>query len=310
MEHVEGLVGAGAEQREQLIVGPQSQQRRPRSRGERGSPGREGLRLPLLISSLVVGGCTADSNLWRGPKLCACESVMPTLPISDGVNVPLEEIELRVVALLGAGRPARQRDRLAGRGDLRRRTPRRRSRTSRRPASAPVGSRVTAVAQDTRSQHRNRELALERLARRLAGALKVARPRPRRGRRGRRRSGGWRASAAARRDQARAAAAGPATSGAAAAAAERAARPQRGASATSSRHGRATSWTPIGRPSGEVPARHGGGRPAGEAVGRGEAGGVDSPGRVHVAVAAGGLGEDGAEDEVVALATRRASRAR
>ena len=40
-----------------------------------------------------------------------------------------------------------------------------------------LGSRVTAVAQDTRSQHRNRELALERLARRLAGALKVARPR-------------------------------------------------------------------------------------------------------------------------------------
>ena len=36
---------------------------------------------------------------------------------------------------------------------------------------------MTAVAQDTRSQHRNRELALERLARRLAGALKVARPR-------------------------------------------------------------------------------------------------------------------------------------
>ena len=40
-----------------------------------------------------------------------------------------------------------------------------------------LGSRVTAVAQDTRSQHRNRELALERLARRLAGALKVSRPR-------------------------------------------------------------------------------------------------------------------------------------
>ncbi len=36
-----------------------------------------------------------------------------------------------------------------------------------------LGPRVTAAAQDTRSQTRNRELALERLARRLAGALEV-----------------------------------------------------------------------------------------------------------------------------------------
>ncbi len=40
-----------------------------------------------------------------------------------------------------------------------------------------AGPRVTAVAQDARSQARNRELALERLAQRLAAAL--ARPRPR-----------------------------------------------------------------------------------------------------------------------------------
>jgi ribosome-associated protein len=36
---------------------------------------------------------------------------------------------------------------------------------------------VTASAQDTRSQLRNRELALERLAQRLAAALEVRRPR-------------------------------------------------------------------------------------------------------------------------------------
>ena len=36
---------------------------------------------------------------------------------------------------------------------------------------------VVAVAQDERSQARNRELALERLAQRLAGALTVRRPR-------------------------------------------------------------------------------------------------------------------------------------
>jgi ribosome-associated protein len=40
-----------------------------------------------------------------------------------------------------------------------------------------LGPRVVAVAQDARSQTRNRELALERLARRLSGALVVHRPR-------------------------------------------------------------------------------------------------------------------------------------
>ncbi len=42
---------------------------------------------------------------------------------------------------------------------------------------ARIGPRVVAVAQDARSQTRNRELALERLRRRLTGALAVARPR-------------------------------------------------------------------------------------------------------------------------------------
>jgi ribosome-associated protein len=42
---------------------------------------------------------------------------------------------------------------------------------------ARAGPRVTAVAQDERSQARNRELALERLARRLSSALTVPRPR-------------------------------------------------------------------------------------------------------------------------------------
>jgi ribosome-associated protein len=45
--------------------------------------------------------------------------------------------------------------------------------------AAKLGPRVTAAAQDTRSQHRNRELALDRLAERLAHALEVRRPRTR-----------------------------------------------------------------------------------------------------------------------------------
>ena len=40
-----------------------------------------------------------------------------------------------------------------------------------------AGARVIAVAQDERSQARNRELALTRLAERLAEALRVQRPR-------------------------------------------------------------------------------------------------------------------------------------
>jgi ribosome-associated protein len=40
-----------------------------------------------------------------------------------------------------------------------------------------LGPRVTAVAQDARGQARNRELALERLRRRLRTALAVPRPR-------------------------------------------------------------------------------------------------------------------------------------
>jgi ribosome-associated protein len=42
---------------------------------------------------------------------------------------------------------------------------------------ARCGPRVTAVAQDARSQARNRELALERLQRRLTSALATQRPR-------------------------------------------------------------------------------------------------------------------------------------
>jgi ribosome-associated protein len=51
------------------------------------------------------------------------------------------------------------------------------SETQRRRVIAKAGPRVTAVAQDARSQTRNRELALTRLAERLAQALTVPRSR-------------------------------------------------------------------------------------------------------------------------------------
>jgi ribosome-associated protein len=105
------------------------------------------------------------------------------MPIEDPLRVdsqlaiPLAEIELRASRSSGPGGQhanvtasrieavfdveaspslsARQRERLLAR----------------------LGPRVTAVAQDTRSQTRNRELALERLRDRLAAALAVRRRR-------------------------------------------------------------------------------------------------------------------------------------
>jgi ribosome-associated protein len=51
------------------------------------------------------------------------------------------------------------------------------SEAQKRRVMSRLGPRVVAVAQDARSQSRNRELALERLQRRLTGALATPRPR-------------------------------------------------------------------------------------------------------------------------------------
>ena len=47
------------------------------------------------------------------------------------------------------------------------------SEEQKRRLSARYGPRVTAVAQDARSQARNRQLALERLSQRIAAALRI-----------------------------------------------------------------------------------------------------------------------------------------
>jgi ribosome-associated protein len=46
-----------------------------------------------------------------------------------------------------------------------------------RRVMARLGARVTAMAQDTRSQARNREIAVERLQSRIESALRVRNPR-------------------------------------------------------------------------------------------------------------------------------------
>lgn len=100
------------------------------------------------------------------------------LEIAPGVALPLDEIVLRASRSSGPGgqhanvtasRVEAVFD-VAASGAL---TEAQKARVIER-----AGPRVTAVAQDARSQARNRQLALERLAERLAAAL--ARPRPRR----------------------------------------------------------------------------------------------------------------------------------
>jgi ribosome-associated protein len=97
--------------------------------------------------------------------------------VSRSVSVPLSEVELRVSRSSGPGgqhanvtasRVEAVFD-VAGSPSL--------SEEQRRRVMARVGPRLTAVAQDTRSQARNRELALERLRARLASALSVPRAR-------------------------------------------------------------------------------------------------------------------------------------
>jgi ribosome-associated protein len=103
--------------------------------------------------------------------------VADELAIRPGVAVPLSEIELRASRSSGPGGQHANvtASRVEAVFDVHASstlTPPQQARIA-----ARLGPRVTAAAQDTRSQMRNRELALERLADRLAHALEVPRPR-------------------------------------------------------------------------------------------------------------------------------------
>jgi ribosome-associated protein len=99
------------------------------------------------------------------------------MPLGRHGEIPLREIELRASRSSGPGgqhanvtasRVEAIFD-VAASGSL--------TDEQKRRVIARTGPRVTAVAQDARSQARNRELALERLRTRLMTALAVARPR-------------------------------------------------------------------------------------------------------------------------------------
>lgn len=99
------------------------------------------------------------------------------LPIRPGLSLALEEIELRTSRSSGPGGQHANvtASRVEAVFDVRASASL--SEAQKERVMARLGERVTASAQDTRSQGRNRELALRRLAERLADALKIARPR-------------------------------------------------------------------------------------------------------------------------------------
>jgi ribosome-associated protein len=98
------------------------------------------------------------------------------LPIRPGVEIPMTEIELRTSRSSGPGGQHANvtASRVEAVFDVHASTTLTEAQQAR--IAARLGPRVTASAQDTRSQLRNRELALERLGDRLAAALEVARP--------------------------------------------------------------------------------------------------------------------------------------
>ena len=99
------------------------------------------------------------------------------LPVRPGLALPLAEIELRTSRSSGPG--GQHANVTASRVEAVFEVAASRTLSDAQKArvTARLGPRVTAAAQDTRSQLRNRELALERLAQRLARALEVRRPR-------------------------------------------------------------------------------------------------------------------------------------
>jgi ribosome-associated protein len=103
--------------------------------------------------------------------------VADELPVRPGLAIPLAEIELRASRSSGPGGQHANvtASRVEAVFDVAASSALSEAQKAR--VTARLGPRVTASAQDTRSQARNRDLALERLGTRLAHALEVPRPR-------------------------------------------------------------------------------------------------------------------------------------
>jgi ribosome-associated protein len=99
------------------------------------------------------------------------------MPVGRGIAIPLSEVDLRASRSSGPGGQhanvtASRIEAVFEVDESRALGP-----ADRERLKARCGPRVTAVAQDARSQARNRELALARLQDRIAGGLRVAKKR-------------------------------------------------------------------------------------------------------------------------------------
>jgi ribosome-associated protein len=99
------------------------------------------------------------------------------LRVTPDLVLPLEEIELRASRSSGPGGQHANVTESRVEAVFEVAASRTLSPQQRQRLEASLGERVTAVAQEARSQARNRELALERLAGKLAAALEVPKPR-------------------------------------------------------------------------------------------------------------------------------------
>ena len=99
------------------------------------------------------------------------------MPIRGSTAIPLREVDVRASRSSGPGgqHANKTASRIEASFDVE--ASETLSEAQKRRIIARIGPRVVAVAEDTRSQARNRELALSRLARRLSGALAVPRAR-------------------------------------------------------------------------------------------------------------------------------------
>lgn len=99
------------------------------------------------------------------------------LRVDDRLSIPLSEVELRTSRSSGPGGQHANvtASRVEAVFDVE--ASRALDEHQRQRLLQRAGPRVTAVAQDARGQARNRELALERLAKKLASALRVQRSR-------------------------------------------------------------------------------------------------------------------------------------
>jgi len=98
------------------------------------------------------------------------------MPLAPGVELPLSDVLIRTSRSSGPGGQHANvtASRVEAILDIRSSSL---TEEQKQRLMARLGPRVVAVAQDARSQSRNRELALERLRRRLATGLQRRRPR-------------------------------------------------------------------------------------------------------------------------------------